>query len=424
MRTFVRDDIVGQHAEEAAFLWLLRAAAVRAPHYRLKDLTKLDKRVEAHVDGLRVAAEAGWALAVEQLAFEEAGELFAASVLALESRDWARIDLVIDLAARVPEAARGLFSALGWVERTQLHGTVKALLDSEEPFRRRLGLIACTLHRVDPGARLKEALADPEPGLRASALKAAGELGRADLREAVREHLDDDDPACRFSVARAAVLLGERGEALRRLFAIAADGTSPWQAAALAVGPRLLTSDAAQAWFRDLAAEPAWRRLLITAIGVHGDASYVPWLIERMQTPQLARLAGEAFSMITGVDLAYDDLETDRPEGFESGPTENPEDEDVALDPDEDLPWPAPELIARWWQANAARFPAGQRYLCGQPATEAHCREVLRSGFQRQRSASALELTLMRADRPLFECRAPAFRQQAALKAGSGLGLA
>ena len=347
MRSILRDDIVGQHAEEAAFLWLLRAAAVRAPHYRLKDLAKLDNRVEAHVDGLRVAGEAGWQLASDQLKFEEPGELFAASVLALESRDRVRVDHVIAFAARMPEAAPGLFSALGWVERTHLHGTVKELLDSEEPFRRRLGLTACALHRVDPGARLQAAIADPEPALSARALKAAGEFGRNDLREAVHEHLTDDDPGCRFSAASAAVLLGDRGQGLAQLFTIAADLASPWQAPALQLAPRLLTSPAAQAWFRDLSAAPAWLRLLITAIGVHGDASYVPWLIERMQTPELARLAGEAFSMITGADLAYDDLETDRQEGFESGQTENPEDEAVALDPDEDLSWPAPELIGR-----------------------------------------------------------------------------
>jgi hypothetical protein len=49
-------EIVSQHAEEAAFLWLLRSKAIRAPHYALNDLAKLDDRVEAHVDGLRAAA--------------------------------------------------------------------------------------------------------------------------------------------------------------------------------------------------------------------------------------------------------------------------------------------------------------------------------------------------------------------------------
>jgi hypothetical protein len=49
-------EIVSQHAEEAAFLWLLRSNAICQPHYALKDLAKLDGRVEAHLDGLRVAA--------------------------------------------------------------------------------------------------------------------------------------------------------------------------------------------------------------------------------------------------------------------------------------------------------------------------------------------------------------------------------
>jgi hypothetical protein len=57
--------IVEQHAEEAAFLWLLRDAAVGAPHYDLKDLARLDERVEAHLDGLRIAGVEGWEICRE-----------------------------------------------------------------------------------------------------------------------------------------------------------------------------------------------------------------------------------------------------------------------------------------------------------------------------------------------------------------------
>ena len=55
----INQDVVAQHAEEAAFLWIMRNEAVRAPHYTLKDLAKLDERVEAHLDGLRVADNSG-----------------------------------------------------------------------------------------------------------------------------------------------------------------------------------------------------------------------------------------------------------------------------------------------------------------------------------------------------------------------------
>ena len=44
MTSTVITKIVSQHAEEAAFLWLLRSNAIRQPHYALKDLAKLDDR--------------------------------------------------------------------------------------------------------------------------------------------------------------------------------------------------------------------------------------------------------------------------------------------------------------------------------------------------------------------------------------------
>jgi uncharacterized protein (TIGR02270 family) len=85
---------------------------------------------------------------------------------------------------------------------------------------------------------------------------------------------------------------------------------------------------------------PQRRRSLIRATGIIGDSRTIPWLIEHMDVPQDARLAGEAFSMITGLDLAYLDLDRDAPPGFQSGPNDDPADENVALDEDENLPWP------------------------------------------------------------------------------------
>jgi len=41
----VIESIVEEHAEEAAFLWILRDAAVQAPHYSLNDLADSDERV-------------------------------------------------------------------------------------------------------------------------------------------------------------------------------------------------------------------------------------------------------------------------------------------------------------------------------------------------------------------------------------------
>ena len=151
---------------------------------------------------------------------------------------------------------------------------------------------------------------------------------------------------------------------------------------------------------------------MLVGVGIGGDPFYVPWLITQMDMPEVARVAGEAVTMIVGVDLAYDDLEGEWPEGFEAGPTDNPEDENVAMDADEDLPWPDRQLVQKWWDANKNRSTSGQRYLVGQPITAEHCQDVLRTGCQRQRNAAALELALMDPEAPLFETRAPGFRQR------------
>jgi len=145
----------------------------------------------------------------------------------------------------------------------------------------------------------------------------------------------------------------------------------------------------------------------------------LPWLFEQMAIPELARVAGESFSMLTGVDLAYDDLDGERPEGFEAGPTEDPEDENVEMDADEDLPWPNVELIKKWWITNRLNFKNGTRYFCGSPISIESLNHVLRSGFQRQRTAAAWELAIHQPGSPLFETRAPGFVQQRLL--GKGL---
>jgi uncharacterized protein (TIGR02270 family) len=394
--------IVEQHAEEAAFLWLLRDAAVDAPHYALRHLARLDERVEAHIDGLRVAGEPGWEIALAQLEeHEEAGEVFAAGVLALESQDASRIDRVVALTEAAPELTRGLISALGWVAPERLRGTVKAFLDSASPQRRLLGLAACSVHRVDPASYLRARVEDAAPIVRARALRLVGELGRAELAREVQAALRDEDAAARFWAAWSAGLVGARDPAIP-ILQEHAEGTGVYKSRALDLALRIMPQTAAMHWLRGLNSHPEHARLAVIACGIIGDPAFVPWLMGRMALPELARVAGESFSMITGIDLAYDDLETDAPADLEAGPTDHPDDQNVAMDQDDNLPWPDPALIHDWWQTNGARFPAGTRHLLGRPLSPEACQHALAHGFQRQRRAAAFELALARPDTPLF----------------------
>jgi uncharacterized protein (TIGR02270 family) len=406
-------EIVSQHAEEAAFLWLLRCNAIRQPHYALKDLAKLDDRVEAHLDGLRVAGDPGWELCKVALGNEENGEVFAASVMAFESGIESRIQAVLEVVQKTPALSNGLISALGWIAYEQVSPHVDQLLISESPTIQLVGLAAKAVHRKDPGAALQTMLASGDAGLRARALKAIGELGRKNLASLVSSSLHAEDSSLRWWAAWSGGLLGD-GVAIPVLQQFGAQ-KGPYAVKAATMAVRRMSVDAAHRWIGTLAENPEMIRGALCAAGAVGDPTSIPWLIENMAVPAVARVAGESFTMITGVDLAYDDLDTDKPEGFEAGPTEDPEDENVEMDQDEDLPWPNPELIKKWWFTHRLEFTNGTRYLLGKPMAIDSLNEVLRTGKQRQRRAAALELAIRQPGTALFTTSAPGFRQQSLL---------
>ena len=117
--------------------------------------------------------------------------------------------------------------------------------------------------------------------------------------------------------------------------------------------------------------------------------------------------------MITGMDLAESDLETlDEPEGFmDMGPDDDPANHNIAMDEDEDLPWPDPERIRAWWQSSA-KLPTGKYYLNGREKTRNELAIVLREGFQRQRNAAADNLALMNPASLFFDTSLPTNKQR------------
>ena len=438
--------VIEQHAEDAAFQWIVREGAICEPHYSLDDLASTDEIAEAHLDGLRIAGTHGWEICKSALFRKEPAELFAASVLAFESGIDERIQIVTDEARTSEELSKGIISALGWLEYKQAEPHILNFLNSESSDLCRIGIAACSIHRVNPGHALSDALSDPDDSLRARALKAVGELGRIDLLPVVIKHIDSEDDDCRFFASWSGGIFGEKSVIpILKDFAEKAKFRHNEKACDMAV--RLLNPSDAHTWLQELSKKTETQRIALKGAGALGDPVVVPWLIQMMEIPETARVAGEAFSMITGVNIDYDDLEGECPEGYEAGPTESPEDEDVKIDPDEALPWPEPGLISEWWKDNEHSFHKGTRYLLGNAISVGHMEHVLKIGLQLQRTAAALELAIRHAltareeedrrkriptrragnpeerqvrSQPLFEVRAPGFRQKKAL--GLGLG--
>jgi uncharacterized protein (TIGR02270 family) len=406
-----------EHAEQVAFLWALRDAASSDVLYDLPDLCALDDRVEANLDGLRLADEAGLAVAQEMLDGIDAGTAFTVAVLAVERRDLRGLARVLDLAERHPVLVTGIEAALGWAPFEALARILPGLLANRCPAgMQALGLAGCALHRRDPGAALDFALLSANPHLRARALRAAGELGRVDLRKAVQEALRvEDDEACRFAAGWTGALWGEP-EATRVLSSLAERG-GPFAEQAASMAVRCLPQSAARTWLHGLARSGEGLRAALVGAGALGDAAMVPWLIEQMAEPAAARLAAGAMAMITGADLSRDKLEGKRPKGFAAGPTDDPEDDDVAMDADDSLAWPDVAAVQRWWGKKGSAFRSEQRYLLGRPIESTGLEEVLRGGNQHARAAAAEELCLAGKHKALFEVREQGERQRQRLGA-------
>jgi uncharacterized protein (TIGR02270 family) len=412
--SLANEEVVSQHAEEAAFLWTMRRRAVSEPHYALQNLATLDGRVEAHLGGLRVSRDIGWKFGKANLENLGPGEVFAVSVMAFSAGDRGWMREALYAACSSPETRPGIISALGWLDFRDVSPWIGRLLQAESPVHRAVGVRASSIHRRDPGTFLTSATNDSDPVLRASALRSVGELRRHDLNEQLRTQLREDDEACRFWAAWALTLNGERDglSALTQWF----ESPSSFGLRALQVGLRAMDLDESRRWISAFAKKPELDRQSLIGAGIVGDPAVIPWLIRRMESQDLSRLAGEAFTMITGVDLAYHDLDRPiSPEGADEAPIE----EVLDLEYESNLPLPSPVHVQQWWEKNGHEFSPNTRYLAGKPISAQSARETLVAGKQRLRAAAALQLALLRSDEVLFEVRSRGDWQQQTLASWS-----
>ncbi|MBZ9810870.1 MULTISPECIES: HEAT repeat domain-containing protein [unclassified Mesorhizobium] len=287
-------DVVRQHAEQAAFFWAQRDTLITDDPPDLHVIAGVDRRLEANLDGLRIAGPAAWPFIVAAYEdFPEKGELFLYAWMAFELNDGRRVVEAIEFGRQSQDDACGLVGALAWHKPETIATEVRDWIGAQDAFKRFLGVSACLGHDVDPKQMLARLVRDPDARVRAASLRLAGNLQRTDLVSELIAALNDAEERPRFWAAWALTELGSGDLASPELRKVAVGG-GPAAMTALRAAAKAAPENDVRAWMGGLFKSPETAPLAVRGAGMLGDRNILHWLIHQMRTPALAVAAGSA----------------------------------------------------------------------------------------------------------------------------------
>lgn len=287
-------DVVRQHVEQAAFFWAQRDTLMAEDPPNLDVVAGVDRRLEANLDGLRIAGPAAWPFAIAAYEdFSEKGELFLYGWMAIEQNDGRRIAEAVEFGVQSQDEALGLVGALVWHKPVTIAPLVRDWIRSSDAFKRFLGVSACVAHDVDPKQLLERLIRDRDARVRAVSNRLAGKLKRADLARELAARLQDDSEKVRFWAAWALTELGSGDLATLELRKVAAGGGAD-ALTALRSAVKAAPVQDVRAWMGGLLQKSETAALAVRGAGMLGDRTILHWLIHQMRTPALAPAAGAA----------------------------------------------------------------------------------------------------------------------------------
>ena len=354
-------DVLEEHLEELQFLWGLRRDAVRSPERTRPDVDRLDARVLAHADGLRVARGELGEIVGPSLSSDDPAAAFAAGFVLLRVGGEGTRAVLDAFREAGPGGREGLTEALAFGEARDATEELAAIAGSDDAALAVAAMTALALRR-GAGRVAPEAarfLLGSDPAVRAAAWRLVPFHERAPRPEVLRRGLDDPDPAVAREAATAAAWFRSplALEASRELAAGTGEDAGDWLRllavlADAADVPAVLAGSARTAAAGRGAPGPR-------ALGALGHPRAVELLLEAMgdEDPARAAAAGAAFRKVTGHDAAGETRVALRPAGPPPDEVEEEFLEEVTL-PDEK------DARAFWASARGA-FAGGTRWCHG-----------------------------------------------------------
>jgi uncharacterized protein (TIGR02270 family) len=408
-RPYVLQSVVRRHASDSAFAWEQHEHASLSHRFRLSDLAKIDDQIQAHLRGLSLAGDEGWAVC--DAAIEEGpGELFAAAWVALSSAKDQRLTRVLDACIATPSHWPALSAASARIRTLAAQVLPSQLLNHSEDCVRLAALHSYAVRRTVPPVDLANLCQDGSVELQTLVARLIGELRLEGQTRLLLKLLESKDAMVRTSAATSLQFLASSSEqTLTALQECCWDDLGAAVLAADILG-RVCRPAAVWSLYEDLLRAEERRPIAFVLAAATGTVSYVDAAVAHLDNPKLTRLAGLVIAQVVGLDLDYSDLTTDGPPV-----TAPPEVDDqvpglVDLISSE-LPWPEPTQVKEFWKMRRQSMVADRRYQAGRPVTSEEMERLLRDGTQPQRRAAALELALCGAHRELYSVRSPGLLQ-------------
>lgn len=385
-------DVFEEHLDEAGFLFTRWERALGAPFLTPSQVAAgVEERLLAHLHALALGGPAVSKRLLEPaLAGEEPEQVFSAAYAFLSEGEIEKVLQALHCAQGEVRAA--LQRALELHPRPELERHLLPLATKGWPPVQAVALEVLAFRSADPGEALRAGAASRDPAVTQAALQAARFSPTPWARRFVLSALGSSLPGTRDAAVETGLVLGLRDawEACRG--ALAQPSSAPRAGLLAALGGDAEDQDVLLAGLRALKPSHA----ALWAAGFSGRVAAADACLEAMrQEGRTARLAGEAFSAITGLRIEGQFAEAEPPKPDEPIPFEE---EDLAANlvpgPEDDLPMPATAAVAKWWGNQRAGFEPGLRYLNGKLFGLEPLREAVERGPMRRRRVLALEIEI------------------------------
>lgn len=403
--TSVNESLINKNVQQVCLLWRERTRLLNSDFGLVSEIVHLENSIEQQLNRLYAFPEPVWIACELAISEKDYDKVFVISMIAFRGLNTLRIQAAVEFALDSDEHTEELITSLAWMPRQLSMPWVEKFIKSKNLDHKYIAMSVYSHWRENPGSYLTTLLQRDDcirhERLLAVSLRVIGELKLREFLPVLSAPILGGSSSVAFWTIWSSIMLGKTEQATKLEGFVSYPG--PFQSLAIDIFFRVVSVATAYPVVSAMANIAGNAKQLIRASIVLGDPKAIPWLINRMSDPECARLAGRAFSMITGIDLIRKDLVIDIPDitainysaSEQSEETQNLSGEDI-------LPWPDAEKIKGVWDRYGHQFCDGKRYVYGKPINAQRLKEYIDSDDQAVRRSAALELALFNSDKELM----------------------